>query len=390
MLLLAAAATAGLLLLIYAFILYKFASLLRARTPTAPSRMALPNKHEVAVWNHEEIPMLYDEIFGAERCYDREGIVYAPGSVIFDVGANIGLFALFAVQQCGGDARVFSFEPIPRTFDVLKINCDAVNAGEYGWLTPNHPTVKPCVTPMAVGVGAKAGRLTFNFLPNCSVMSTSREDVLASRGGTIIAEILGVYDAQPLLLRLLFPRALVLAFSQRYVQKLSVAERVDVPVITLSDAIDSHKLTRVDLAKIDVEGAELAVLQGIRDAHWPLIQQLMVETETFAVGEEVNALLTAKGFTCKFVESRREQFATSGSEISMVYARRIGSGDVPLPPPAAAAATTLKGAKLRGPSPGRKAVAAAAAKSPSRQRKPTTTSSPARAPRASSSTPNRR
>jgi FkbM family methyltransferase len=34
---------------------------------------------------------------------------------------------------------------------------------------------------------------------------------------------------------------------------------------------------RVDLLKVDVERAELQVLQGVQQQHWPLIQQLALE-----------------------------------------------------------------------------------------------------------------
>ena len=45
-------------------------------------------------------------------------------------------------------------------------------------------------------------------------------------------------------------------------------------VRTLSDIIVEHQLARVDLVKIDCEGDELAVLQGLDQRHWPLIQQV--------------------------------------------------------------------------------------------------------------------
>lgn len=43
---------------------------------------------------------------------------------------------------------------------------------------------------------------------------------------------------------------------------------------TVSDLIRRHGLERVDLLKIDVEGAELDVLHGIEQEHWPRIQQV--------------------------------------------------------------------------------------------------------------------
>ena len=39
------------------------------------------------------------------------------------------------------------------------------------------------------------------------------------------------------------------------------------------------KVERIDLLKIDVEGAELDVLAGVEDEHWPLIRQISMEVE---------------------------------------------------------------------------------------------------------------
>ena len=45
--------------------------------------------------------------------YMNHGIRVEPGHVVFDVGANIGLFGLRMAQRCEGDIRLIAFEPIP-------------------------------------------------------------------------------------------------------------------------------------------------------------------------------------------------------------------------------------------------------------------------------------
>src|SRR4029077_226318 len=42
---------------------------------------------------------------------------------VFDIGANLGLFTLWAGTTVPG-ARIFSFEPIPATAEVLRLNAE--------------------------------------------------------------------------------------------------------------------------------------------------------------------------------------------------------------------------------------------------------------------------
>ena len=52
------------------------------------------------------------------------------------------------------------------------------------------------------------------------------------------------------------------------------AQTEDCRMCTVSDLIRDHALARIDLLKIDVEGAELDVLRGIAPEHWALIRQV--------------------------------------------------------------------------------------------------------------------
>ena len=53
--------------------------------------------------------------------------------------------------------------------------------------------------------------------------------------------------------------------------------QIECEVKTLSYIIESQKLQRIDLLKIDCEGNELKVLEGINDSHWKVIKQLIIE-----------------------------------------------------------------------------------------------------------------
>ena len=75
------------------------------------------------IWEHiceDESDFIFDEIF-TKRVYDRHGIVISDGSTIIDIGANIGLFSLFCLQQ-SKSINILCIEPLPPNFQVLKRN----------------------------------------------------------------------------------------------------------------------------------------------------------------------------------------------------------------------------------------------------------------------------
>ena len=45
-----------------------------------------------------------------------------PGMTVFNVGANVGLYALLAARRVGKKGKVFAFEPDPRSFALLTMN----------------------------------------------------------------------------------------------------------------------------------------------------------------------------------------------------------------------------------------------------------------------------
>ncbi|HYO62398.1 MAG TPA: amino acid adenylation domain-containing protein, partial [Pyrinomonadaceae bacterium] len=72
-----------------------------ATTPPARPLYQLPNGMRVAYLNHGETYSLYEEIF-EERVYLKHGVELGDGAVVFDVGANIGMFSLFVGEHCRG------------------------------------------------------------------------------------------------------------------------------------------------------------------------------------------------------------------------------------------------------------------------------------------------
>lgn len=59
-----------------------------------------------------------------------------PGMTVVDVGANYGYFSLVAARGVGNQGRVYSFEPNPSTFEILKRN---IEVNWLGHIIEAHP-----------------------------------------------------------------------------------------------------------------------------------------------------------------------------------------------------------------------------------------------------------
>lgn len=62
---------------------------------------------------------IFKEIF-IKKVYTSNIVDLQKNDIVFDIGANIGLFSLFASTV--GNVKIFAFEPHPENFEVLKAN----------------------------------------------------------------------------------------------------------------------------------------------------------------------------------------------------------------------------------------------------------------------------
>src|SRR5262249_15428375 len=115
-------------------------------------RYLLPNKLAITHLNKNETDFLYKEVFEV-KAYYKHDISIKPGDCVFDVGANIGLFTLFAHQQ---GARVYSFEPNPYVYEIMKLNSQLYRVvGEQ----------------MQCGLSREEKQTKFTFYPQFSFLS---------------------------------------------------------------------------------------------------------------------------------------------------------------------------------------------------------------------------
>jgi FkbM family methyltransferase len=135
--------------------------------------------------------------FEKRRLFER---TVRPGSVVFDLGGNVGYYALMASVLVGPAGRVFSFEPLPRNLHYLREHLRINRIGN--------------VTVVDAAVSDRSGTARFG-----ESASTSK----------------GRIDPQGAL---------------------------TVRTAALDDLIRSGELPRPDLLKIDIEGGEFLALTG--------------------------------------------------------------------------------------------------------------------------------
>lgn len=196
----------------------------------------------------------FDAVGGAiyrDGCFEPETVAYVqsilkPGMTFVDVGANIGQYTLIASRSVGPAGRVFSFEPHPHTFAELNRHVamnDAKNVQTFECaLSDSKGKAK-----LWLGYSDNAGANSLNPTINTSGHS------------------------------------------------------VEIKTERMDDQL--RDVDRIDLMKIDVEGAELLVLNGGIETIERTMPILVVEfsDERFTAGfgysnSDIVQWLTARGF----------------------------------------------------------------------------------------------
>ena len=135
--------------------------------------------------------------------------VLKPGMTFLDVGANLGLYTLFASRRVSGNGRVIAIEPSSREMELLRKQVEQNSLGNVSLLSVallDHPAE----VVLLIASANHAGHNT-----------------------------LGAFG---------------------YNTELENREKVR--ALRLDDVVESAQLKRVDVIKMDIEGAELAALRG--------------------------------------------------------------------------------------------------------------------------------
>ncbi len=263
--------------------------LVREGLPTGAKLYPMPNGMTVVGLNLPETVMLFREIF-EDRCYARHGITLEDGGCIFDVGANIGMFSLFAAREWPG-CSIFAFEPIPPVFAALQANARMFGLNAHLF---------------ACGLGARSGEAVLTHYRHATVLSgrfPGAEDRDAVR-----AYLLSQNGDLP-------PAELEQLLAERL-----ATETFTRPLQTLSGIIAAHGVTQIDLLKLDVEKSEADVLSGLDDSDWARVRHAVIEVHDLDGRLRLMvAQFEARGF---HVEVEQDALLAA-TRIFNLYARRI-------------------------------------------------------------------
>lgn len=207
-----------------------------------------------------------DEIV-KDRIYDKI-IPLEEGMTVLDLGANIGIFSLYAVDKIGQSGRIIAIEPEAVSFDALKKNTAPYSN----------------IIPLQLAAWNKNGTMTLH-------QSTSYT------GSTLIPS--HSITASPL-----------------------SGKTTEVETVRLDELLPRMGITHVDFVKIDTEGAGNKILEGL--------EGMMPNIENFAIAAyhdqedsvEMENYLKAQGFRTKTLHRWMINpyiYATRNPNINLAY-----------------------------------------------------------------------
>lgn len=174
-----------------------------------------------------------------------------PNSVVYDIGANIGVYSFIAWAASGGNATVYAFEPGFASFNLLCKNI-------YLNGCPDN------VIPFPVALAEKTGAFNFYY---ASIQPSRAKHYLETVGEAPHKEVRPVFH-QP-----------VLSYS-------------------LDEFIKTFGIKKPHHMKIDVDGAELGLIRGARETlRDPGFRSILIEVYEYLPGhDEVLEIIRSAGF----------------------------------------------------------------------------------------------
>lgn len=145
--------------------------------------------------------------------FEKEIIEYyskllKKGDVVLDVGANIGIYSLIAGKKIGAKGKVYGFEPADIAFEKFQYHIDLNGLKN--------------IVPIKSGVSNYTGKSEFNIC---------EDDAFNSLGDKPLKEIIS---------------------------------KKTIDIVSIDDFVLHNNINKVDIIKVDTEGAEFLVFEGAK------------------------------------------------------------------------------------------------------------------------------
>lgn len=187
------------------------------------------------------------------------------GSLVIDIGANIGVYSIFA--SIAKNAKIFAFEPVSENFAMLKEN---------------------------VKLNSLEGKIhAFNL-----GIAGKEEERKIFLGDSPFHSFLPQDDSP-------FNALYKSGKSQNY---------LEISCISLKDVFDRNKIISCDILKMDCEGAEYEILYNFPDEYFKRIKEIRMEYHNHKgneknSGDQLEKFLSSKGFK---IEKKKESSPFQG------------------------------------------------------------------------------
>lgn len=159
---------------------------------------------------------IIDEIFISKVYTSNPTFRIKSGDIVVDIGAHIGVFTIFATKQAK-DVKVYSYEPLPGNFKLLKANVRLNKLGHRVKMFQLAVADKKGSSPLYIGDSG------------LSSLNSEREECIV------------------------------------------------VETIRLEDVFDSNNLDRIDFLKVDAEGAEWNIFASTSKGYLTNIRKIALE-----------------------------------------------------------------------------------------------------------------
>jgi FkbM family methyltransferase len=207
-----------------------------------------------------------------------------PGSIFYDIGANVGFFTILGAKIVNSSGKVYAFEPEAKNAATLRRNAKQNNFDN--------------VTVIEKAVSKTTGEEKLWLREYCGSHSLASDDSEFTLKATNGRELSSNNIPQQ---------------AESVPSFLKIKECVTVDTVAIDDLLQQQQIEPPTLVKIDVEGAEINVLQGmsqtLKKYHPIIIYEVDDENQEGLLSkrQQVDDFLLFHGYEIKpLAESYRE------------------------------------------------------------------------------------